>query len=128
MRELKFYLTDLINDYRDAKKIAKKLASIYRKFPEYSLWSKSKIEEKSNCEMCGLSFVSDYVKPNVHHEPTLTDVIEKVIIEKLENGEEFTTIDILSEIHKLHEEDKIGYMVLCECCHKRLHAKRKKEK
>jgi len=125
MGKMEIYLTDLIESPKDIKKIAKKLATIYRKFPEYNIWSSYKANSKSECEICGISLKRHDVKVNVHHEPTLTEVIIDIIEKKIDEKDYFTTIDVLKEVHDKHLNNEITYMVLCECCHRRLHQSRK---
>jgi len=107
---------------------AKKLAQVYRKLYEYSEWSKARQRGTDKCENCGIEFEEDVIKPNVHHEPlTLTEIILKTIDEMLQNDETVNSFTILERVHEKHMNDEVGYKVLCECCHKMIHRKRKKE-
>lgn len=58
-----------------------------------------------------------------HHYPfTLYDITEIVVNKKIMNDEKFTTLDIIDEVLKLHEKNRVGLVKLCKTAHELVHA------
>jgi hypothetical protein len=116
-----WYRYDLSNEKQFIQCI-KKLEFMVRKSMSYDSWQKRTKYPVSECPVCGESF--EYVKPESHHFPkTLFDVVEDVLQKHIDlnNLDDYTDFDICQEIMDIHFKKKVGYVVLCEHCHKKFH-------
>lgn len=64
----------------------------------------------------------DEVSIEVHHHiPCLFVLIKSIVNEKIEKEEKFSTFDIALETIKLHFQNKVGYAILIQSMHEKLH-------
>jgi len=129
----KLYSTEDIQDYygydltkeKNIIKLTKKISSLCRKTPEYDIWAKIKKKGYTACPNCGRP--PDNAKPEVHHDPTLFEVIYNVITELIEDNSilSYTPIDLAKLIMEKHLNNEVKSITICELCHKEIHNLRK---
>ena len=110
-------------------KIAKSLGEIVRKTHEYKKQVENQKNGVENCEICDIEF--DYkkgIEKHLHHEPlTLAEIIYNIInIDYISKGNyEFSSIDIIKDTLNAHVKGLVDFMIICDCCHRRIHKQRK---
>lgn len=105
---------------RIKKQYVKNVEKLVRSCLEYNKWADDERAKNLKCTDCGRN--NDHLVPfEVHHTPeTLFEIVEKNV-----TSTNILTLSTALEIMKLHLEGKIQFKVVCECCHKAEHAKRK---
>lgn len=103
-------------------KFAKNCEKLLRASLEYKDW-RSYILDVLQVNTCMITKERmDEVSVEVHHHvPSLFTLMKALINKKLELEEAFSTFDICQEAIKLHFDNKIGYLVLVQTMHEKLH-------
>lgn len=127
--------TDKIYREKNPEKLYKRfindITNSIRSTPEYKLWRDLcqrnwEATQGPICGCCDGAYEEMGLKSDVHHTPvTLGEIIESVLQNMRGIQSEITTGVIIEQILELHVEGKIPNMVVCECCHKRLHYEKK---
>jgi hypothetical protein len=120
----KIYRKELSKDEFD--KLVKRIESVIRNMPEYKRWVSIRGSEENYCQLCGVPFEETGLKREVHHTPfTLYELVASKIEERLNSEEPIKTEEIIEDVINEHLENNVPSVVLCKCCHKRLHYERK---
>jgi hypothetical protein len=106
-------------------RLTKRISSLCRKTPEYDIWAKIKKRGYEKCPICGRA--PELAKPEVHHDPTLFEVIYNTVTELINKNEilNYSPIQLVNLIMEKHLNDKISSQTICELCHKEIHNLRK---
>jgi hypothetical protein len=111
---------------KDVEKLARFIANVCRKFPEYKIWARIKKRGYERCPLCGKP--PEAAKPEVHHEPKTMYEIVYNYIEKLIRDNKilnYTPVEIARDILFQHLNDEVECVTICELCHKEIHNLRK---
>lgn len=113
---------DNIEDDKEMNKFIKKCESMIRTCVEYGEWTDyiRNVMEITECQITGNSHCN--AKTDVHHHPyTLYDIVKGVILKRIVNEKEFSSIDIVKEVIELHYEMKVPFIVLIKSLHEMYH-------
>jgi len=111
---------------KEFEKVVKKIENAIRTLPEYKEWAKRRASEYQYCQLCKIPFDETGLRREVHHTPlTLYEIVVQVINELIDAQEHITSAKVIGEVINRHLSNEVGSLVLCPCCHKRLHYERK---
>jgi len=121
-----YYGYDLAKE-KSKVSLVRRICTIVRRAPEYDVWAKAKKVGYEKCPICGRDYLS--ARPEVHHDPTLFEVVYNYIETLIESEEILSKspIEIAKDILEDHLNDKVSCVTICELCHKEIHNLRKAE-
>lgn len=111
------------SDDKQIKRFIKSVESIVRGIPEYRDLT-TYIKETLGHYACALTKeISSQVHVDIHHHPvSLYSIVKAVIFKKLEDGKEFSSLDIAQDVIAMHYENRVGYVPLVRTLHEKFHA------
>ena len=110
----------------DFDSLIKKVEAVIRKTPEYKEWVRIRGSEEDYCQLCGIPFDETGLRKEVHHTPfTLYELVQAKIEERIKADAPIKTEEIVEDVINDHLDGNVPSLVLCPCCHKRLHYERK---
>ena len=110
-------------DDKEYKKFIKNVERLVRGSIEYREWVQF-VKFTLGFDYCLFSLETDAETDDIeiHHHPfTLYDIVDLVTAKYIQEGRQFTSLDIAKETLKLHYELKIGFVPLSGTLHKKYH-------
>lgn len=103
-------------------KFIKNIEKSIRGSIEYKLWT-DYLKDVLGVQTC---FVTneriDQVKIDIHHHiPSLYTLVKAVLNKKIEEGTEFCSFDIATDVIEIHYKNKVGYAALIKSMHEKFH-------
>lgn len=118
-----FYFTDYTNS-KAMRSFIQKIKSQIRSSNEYKdyIGHLNYIIGINSCQVFGNITDSDEVTLEYHHYPfTIDNIIEICINRRIQQKEQFCSMDIIEEVLNLHKLNKIGLVKLCKTAHQLVH-------
>lgn len=109
-------------DEKERKNFVRTIKNMITRFPEYKRWREYLIDTLG-FNRCAFTHESiDELTLDVHHHPICREaIINAVIDKKLENGDNFNSLSIMTEVMDLHFTNKVGFVVLIKSLHEKFH-------
>jgi tRNA(Ile)-lysidine synthase TilS/MesJ len=114
-------------DKKEFDHLIKQIEKVIRYMPEYRRWSQIRASEHDYCQLCGVPFDETGLRKEVHHTPlTLYEIVVEELRQMTETEQAFVkTTDLIDRVIEKHLSGEVMSVVICPCCHKRLHYERK---
>jgi hypothetical protein len=118
---LNLNIVEFIDD-KERKAYIRSIKQLIRRTPEYKRWREF-IIETLGFNKCFFTHESvDELTLEVHHHPIVMEcIVDSIINQKLNNGNDFNSLMIMQEVMDLHYTNKVGYVVLIKSLHEKFH-------
>lgn len=113
---------EAIEDEKLLNKFIKKCEALIRTSPEYSDWTDyiRNVMEMTECQITGEAH--SQAKSDIHHHPfCLYTLVKGVILKRVINEKEFTSMEIMTEVLDMHYKMKAPFIVLLKSIHEKYH-------
>ena len=111
------------SDDKQIKKFIKSVEAIVRGIPEYRDLTTYIKETLGHYAWALTKELSSQVHVDIHHHPvSLYSIVKAHIFKKLEDNQEFCSLDIAQEVIEMHYENRVGYIPLVRTLHEKFHA------